>query len=48
MHGAALFSSGWNEMIERRLKRERDRYDQCAEIARLALATIDQEGLRQD
>jgi hypothetical protein len=35
-------------MIERRLKREQDRYSESAGIAQLALATIEQEGLRQD
>ena len=41
MHGAALLSTGWNEMIERRLKREQDRYNESTGIAQLALATIE-------
>jgi hypothetical protein len=35
-------------MIERRLKREQDRYNESTGIAQLALGTIEQEGLRQD
>jgi len=47
MHGATLLSSGWNDMIERRLKREHDRYSESTGIAQLALRIIEQEGLHQ-